>query len=59
MRYNSSLKEGTISLDDYVNSMKENQKKIYFITSTPDKVMKNPFMEPFKDSNVPVLIIDN
>ena len=60
MRYNSTIAQGvSISLDDYVKSMKEGQKKIYFISGTPDQVENNPFMEPFKDSDVPVLIVSN
>lgn len=60
MRYKSTLAPGNISLDDYVKSMKEDQKKIYFISvGVGGQVDNNPFMEPFKDSDVPVLIVSN
>ena len=62
MRYNSTFASDTetVSLDDYVKSMKEGQKKIYFVSGMkPSEVHTNPFMEPFKDSDVPVLIVQN
>lgn len=59
-RFQSTLASGNISLDDYVKSMKTDQKKIYFISaSMGSEVSSNPFMEPFKDSDVPVLIVNN
>jgi len=60
MRYHSSFvgKANTISLDEYVKSMKEGQKKIYFVSSPyAEDAMNSPFMGPFKDSDVPVLIV--
>ena len=40
--------------------MKEGQKKIYYLSGTSvQESMANPFMEPFKDSDVPVLLIGN
>jgi HSP90 family molecular chaperone len=40
--------------------MKEGQKKIYYIAGVaPKDVESNPFMAPFKDSEVPVLIVAN
>ena len=60
MRYNSTMSPKSVSLDDYIESMKEGQKKIYFISGQAVKdVMQNPFMAPFKDSDVPVLIVSN
>lgn len=50
----------SISLEEYVKQMKDGQKKIYYLSgSTPELAMNNPFMEPFKDSDVPVLLIGN
>lgn len=37
--------------------MQKDQKKIYYLTGDPSVVMSNPFMEPFKDSDVPVLVV--
>lgn len=54
------MAKNTVSLDDYIKSMKESQKKIYFIAGVlPEDALKNPFMEAFKDSDVPVLIVSN
>lgn len=60
MRYHSTQNDckESVSLEEYVKSMKEGQKKIYYIAvPQPDDVMRNPFMEPFKDSDVPVLVV--
>ena len=60
MRYHSTAEDikKSISLDDYVKSMSEGQKNIYFICGPqPSQVMSNPFMEPFKHSEIPVLIV--
>lgn len=62
MRYHTTLGGNltSCSLDDYIKSMKEGQKKIYYISgSDPERVNSNPFMEPFKGSDVPVLIVTN
>lgn len=48
----------SVSLEDYVKQMNKDQKKIYYLSGvTAETAMLNPFMEPFKDSDVPVLII--
>lgn len=60
MRFRSTQDKckNSTSLEDYLKQMKEGQKKIYYITSmSPDTVMTNPFMDIFKDSKVPVLVI--
>lgn len=58
MRYNTTFESNTISLEDYVKSMKEGQKKIYYVSGqTPKEAQNSPFMAPFKDSDVPVLIV--
>jgi len=61
MRYTSNQEMNkSISLEDYTKSMKEGQKKIYYIAGVmPKDIGTNPFMEPFKDSDVPVLIVSN
>lgn len=58
MRYRSTRHTGLCSLDDYVKTMKEGQRKIYYVVS-PDaaEALTNPFMEPFRDSDVPVLVV--
>lgn len=62
MRYRSSFesRNTTVSLEDYIKSMKEGQKKIYYVAGIdPNESMQSPFMAPFKDSDVPVLIVSN
>jgi TNF receptor-associated protein 1 len=49
-----------ISLDTYIKSMKEGQKNIYFIVSNnPTGKSDSPFLEPFQNSKVPVLVLPN
>ena len=49
-----------ISLDDYLAKMKPTQEKIYFVVSTSyEQAMNSPFMEPFKGTDMPVLILTN
>lgn len=62
MRFQSRL-EGSanfLSLDDYVAKMKDGQEKIYFVVSNQyEAAAKSPFMEPFKDSDIDVLVLTN
>ena len=48
-----------ISVDDYLENMQEGQEKIYFIVNAQgfDLALKSPFMEPFKKSEVDVIIL--
>lgn len=59
--YQTKSSSGTysyITLDDYVKHMKQGQQKIYYAMGpTLDQAMLNPFMDAFKDSDVPVLIL--
>ena len=60
MRYNSTFTEGMTSLEDYIKHMKEGQNKIYFVTgATKEHCLNNPFMEAFKGTDIPVLILNN
>ena len=60
MRYLSSFSEEMVSIDDYIKKMKPGQDKIYFtIGNTKAAAMNNPFMEPFKGTDVPILILNN
>jgi TNF receptor-associated protein 1 len=63
MRYPASFTDSKslISMDDYVKKMKAGQEKIYYV-SAPNKeaALGNPFMEPFKGTDAPpVLIVTN
>ena len=49
-----------VSIEDYIENMKEGQEKIYFIVN-PDynAALNSPYMEPFKGSDIDVLILTN
>lgn len=58
MRYDSNFSKGTISLEDYIKKMVPKQNTIYFIYSSSKEVaMKNPFMDTFIGTAVPVLVL--
>jgi len=62
LRFNSvNMGENkSMSLDDYVDKMKEGQEKIYYITSASYKgALTSPYMEPFKGSDLDVLVLVN
>lgn len=61
MRYNASFAgNNLISIEDYIAKMAPAQEKIYFIfNNTVSGAMNSPFMEPFKGTDVPVLILTN
>ena len=49
-----------VSLDDYINEMKEGQQKIYYLVNNQFEMgIKSPYMEPFKGSDLDVLILTN
>jgi HSP90 family molecular chaperone len=57
MRFKSTkTKNNYISLDDYIEKMKPGQRNIYFIVSANPNV-ENPFLEPFENSSIPVLVL--
>lgn len=59
-RYKSTKSTKLISLDDYIDSMKSGQKNIYFIVApNQQQSLDSPFLETFKESNLPVLILPN
>lgn len=56
-RYDSTFGE-QITLDNYIEKMKPNQKDIYyFLTSNKAHALHSPYMEPFVKNEVPVLFI--
>lgn len=61
LRFNSNFSSNNmVSLDEYIAKMKPNQEKIYFIVNQNfDTALNSPFMEPFKGTDVPVLILTN
>ena len=47
-----------ITLQEYIDSMKEKQEEIYYITgSSRDEVIKSPYLEAFKEKGYDVLIL--
>ena len=59
-RYKSTFSTDFISLEDYLKKMKEGQEKIYFLVAPTKQLMDaNPFLETFKDNDIPVLVLQN
>jgi molecular chaperone HtpG len=61
VRFKSTKESGSLtSLEEYVESMQENQKAIYYITGEKEEILRNsPLLESFKDKNIEVLILDD
>jgi len=62
LRFNSRNQgdKELMSIEDYVKTMKEGQEKIYFVVNpTYDQALKSPYMEPFKGSDLDVLVLTN
>ena len=58
VRFHSSARDGLTTLDDYVESMKEGQEAIYFITGdTKEALEKSPQLEGFRAKGVEVLLL--
>jgi len=54
-----STKRDVVSFKEYKESMKEDQKSIYYITGEDENLLKNsPLIESFKDKDIEVLIMD-
>ncbi len=57
--FKSSKRDGLISLKEYKDAMKADQKSIYFISGNNENMLKNsPLLESFKKNDVEVLIMD-
>lgn len=57
MRFNSN-KSNNVSLDDYIESMAETQNNIYYVLGeTTESCLNSVYFEPFKDSDIPVLLL--
>jgi len=57
--FKSSKRDGLVSLKEYKNDMKEDQKSIYYITGENESLLKNsPLIEQFKTKDIEVLLLD-
>ncbi len=55
-----STKRDVVTFKEYKESMKEDQKSIYYITGEDEKLLKNsPLIESFKAKDIEVLIMDD
>ena len=62
-RFASSISEGaepTVSLNDYIERMKEGQDKIYYVTGDSHSVIANsPYLEVFRKHGIEVLLMSD
>lgn len=57
--FKSSKRDNLISLKDYKEAMKEDQKSIYYITGENEAMLRNsPLIERFKKNDIEVLLLD-
>ncbi|MDY5931774.1 MAG: molecular chaperone HtpG [Candidatus Ornithospirochaeta sp.] len=60
VRYKSSEKEGYVSLKEYKERMKEDQKAIYYITGGNESILRNsPLIAAYRKKGYEVLIMDD
>ncbi len=57
--FKSSKRDGLVSLKEYKEGMKEDQKSIYYITGENEALLRNsPLIEQFKAKDIEVLLLD-
>ena len=57
--FKSSKRDGLISLKEYKEAMREEQKSIYYITGENETMIRNsPLIERFKKDDIEVLLLD-
>ena len=57
--FKSSKRDGLVSLKEYKEAMKEDQKSIYYITGDDEAMLRNsPLIEQFKKNDIEVLLLD-
>ena len=60
LRFNSTKDEGLVSLKEYVNRMKDDQKSIYYITGRNQISLRNsPLLEMYEKMDIEVLLLDD
>ena len=57
--FKSSKRDGLVSLKEYKEAMREDQKSIYYITGENEALLRNsPLIEQFKAKDIEVLLLD-
>ena len=57
--FKSSKRDGFVTLKEYKEAMKDDQKSIYYITGEEEAILRNsPLIEQFKAKDIEVLILD-
>ena len=60
LRYESTKEDGLVSLKEYVDRMKDDQKSIYYITGQNQISLRNsPLLEMYEKKGLEVLILDD
>ena len=60
LRFKSTKEEGLVSLREYVERMREDQKSIYYITGQNQISLKNsPLLEMYNKKDIEVLLLDD
>ena len=60
LRYESTKEDGLVSLKEYVDRMKDDQKSIYYITGQNQISLRNsPLLEMYEKKDIEVLILDD
>lgn len=58
--FKSTAREGLVSLKEYKEAMKSEQKSIFYISGNNEKILRNsPLLEGFKKDGIEVLICDD
>lgn len=59
IRYEANYTDSMVTLDEYIENVVPEQKKIYYLLSpTKENAMNSPYLEPFRGSNIPVIILN-
>jgi len=60
LRFKSTKDEGLVSLREYVDRMRENQKSIYYITGQNQvSLLNSPLLEMYEKKDIEVLLLDD
>ena len=60
LRFKSTKEDGLVSLREYVDRMREDQKSIYYITGQNQVSLKNsPLLEMYQKKDIEVLLLDD